>query len=129
MGKGLQRCHPPTGFTLIETLISLMVFSVGMLGLAGLTTVIVRSNTLSQQITTATVLAQDTLEALQTLGYTSVIPTTGITISNRHRYTRSVGVVEEHPATGIKTVAITVTWGPEDAQHQVDLKTILTAER
>lgn len=62
--------HHQPGFTLIETLMALMVFSVGMLGLSGLTTVIVRENTLSQQITTATVLAQDKLEAYTIPGTT-----------------------------------------------------------
>jgi len=45
------------GLTLVEILISLIIFSVGMLGLSGLTTVIMHGNTLSQKITMATVLA------------------------------------------------------------------------
>ena len=57
------------GFTLIETLISLMIFSVGLLGLSGLTTVIIYGNILSQKITMATILAHDKIEDLHGIPY------------------------------------------------------------
>jgi Tfp pilus assembly protein PilV len=104
---------------------ALMVFSVGMLGLSGLTTVIVRENTLSQQITTATVLAQDQLEALHNTEYDSLIDAQDITTSNRNPYRRAVNIMDSTPAPGMKTVAVTVSWGPEDAEHHVTLQTIL----
>jgi prepilin-type N-terminal cleavage/methylation domain-containing protein len=123
-----SRCLPvdhQPGFTLIETLIALMVFSVGMLGVSCLTTVIVRENTLSQQITTATVLAQDKLEALHNIGYDSLTNEHDITPSNRHPYQRAVSVTDGAPAPGMKTVAVTVSWGPHDAAHHVTLHTII----
>jgi Tfp pilus assembly protein PilV len=104
---------------------ALMVFSVGMLGLSGLTTVIVRKNTLSQQITTATVLAQDKLEALHNTRYDSLTDEQDITTSNRNPYRRAVNVIDSTPAPGMKTVAVTVSWGSEDAEHHVTLQTII----
>lgn len=106
-----------------------MVFSVGMLGLSGLTTVIVRENTLSQQITTATVLAQDKLEALHNTGYDSLTDEHDITTSNRNSYRRAVNVMDGAPAPGMKTVAVTVSWGPHDAAHHVALQTIIIEDR
>jgi type IV pilus assembly protein PilV len=108
---------------------ALMVFSVGMLGLSGLTTVIVRENTLSQQITTATVLAQDKLEALHNTGYDSLADEQDIATSNRNPYRRAVNVIDSAPAPGMKTVAVTVSWGPEDAEHHVTLQTIILEDR
>jgi Tfp pilus assembly protein PilV len=108
---------------------ALMVFSVGMLGLSGLTTVIVRKNTLSQQITTATVLAQDKLEALHNTGYDSLTEEHEITTSNRNPYRRAVNVADGTPSAGMKTVAVTVSWGPESAEHHVTLQTLFIKDR
>jgi type IV pilus assembly protein PilV len=108
---------------------ALMVFSVGMLGLSSLTTVIVRKNTLSQQITTATVLAQDKLEALHNSGYDSLADAQDIATSNRNPYRRAVNVMDSIPAAGMKTVAVTVSWGPKDAEHHVTLQTIFIEDR
>jgi Tfp pilus assembly protein PilV len=106
-----------------------MVFSVGMLGLSGLTTVIVRENTLSQQITTATVLAQDKLEALHNTGYDELTNEQDIATSNRNPYRRAVNIMDSTPAPGMKTVAVTVSWGPEGAEHHVTLQTITIEDR
>jgi len=52
-------------FTLIEVLVAMMVLAIGLLGLAGITVVVLRSNTLSQQISEATNLASSLMEDLR----------------------------------------------------------------
>lgn len=52
-------------FTLIEVLVAMLVLAIGLLGLAGITVVVLRSNTLSQQISEATNIAQDLIETLK----------------------------------------------------------------
>ena len=59
------------GFTLLEILIAITILSVGLLALAEMTVYVIRSNTVGNKITKATVLAQDKLEKLKNLSYTN----------------------------------------------------------
>jgi type IV pilus assembly protein PilV len=58
------------GFTLLEVLIAITILSVGLLALAEMTVYVIRSNTVGNKITRATVQAQDKLEELRNLSYT-----------------------------------------------------------
>ena len=115
------------GLTLIETLIALVVFSLGMLGVAGLTIIVIRGNTLSQQLTAATLLAQDKLESIYGTDYADVADEHEVvTTDNRRQYIRTVEITEDAPALGMKIVSITVRWAQSDTpDHQVLLKTIV----
>jgi len=57
------------GFTLLEVMIGLVILSVGLLGLASQTLSVIKANTLSDQVTKATIIAEDKLEELKRLGY------------------------------------------------------------
>ncbi len=119
------------GLTLIETLLSLMVFSVGMLGISGLTTVLIHGNSLSQKVTMATILAQDKLEAVKTDNFNTLANEKETIITDNHRrYTRMTDVTENAPKPGMKTVSITVYWSTREAdQRHVSLKTIVMDDR
>jgi len=118
-----------SGLTLIETLISLMIFSVGMLGISRLTTVIIYGNTLSQQITMATIVAQDKVEALHNTSFDVLKSETEnvLTESQRH-YTCKTDVSNNTPQPGMKTVSVTVSWRRNNADRHVSLKTIRVAD-
>jgi type IV pilus assembly protein PilV len=58
------------GFTLMEVMVTLMVLSVGLLGIASQSVSVIKANSLSDQMTRATVLAKDKMEELKRLGYT-----------------------------------------------------------
>jgi prepilin-type N-terminal cleavage/methylation domain-containing protein len=120
-----------SGLTLIETLISLMVFSVGMLGLSGLTTVIIHGNTLSQRMTIATVLAQDKAEAMHNMPYKQLASQVeSILTDNQSRYTRRTEVTDNTPGQGMKTVSIAVYWTQsKSAKRHVSLQTIVIDDR
>lgn len=52
-------------FTLIEVMVAMLVLAIGLLGLAGITVVVLRSNTLSQQISEATTISADLMDTLK----------------------------------------------------------------
>ncbi len=52
-------------FTLVEVLIAMLILAIGLLGLAGMTVVVLRSNTVAQQITEATNITRSLMEALK----------------------------------------------------------------
>jgi type IV pilus assembly protein PilV len=113
-GKGSQ------GFTLIEVLITITILSVGLLGMAALTTGIINGNKLSKDATTATVLAQEKIDEIRGREdrYSSIINENAATCQSPYdEFQREVAVSE---SAGMKTVTVTVSWG----SHSRTLKTI-----
>lgn len=123
-----------SGFTLLELLVALTILSVGLLGTAMLTTGIIRGNFFSKNITSATAIAQTTIEGAQRVGYTAV--NTYVTDSTKVSPTVSMGgvsffqsasVSDNSPASNMKTISVTVSWNEaNNAARSVTLQTILS---
>ena len=117
------------GFTLIEVLIAIIILSVGLLGMASLTAGIINGNRFSNDMSTATTLAQDKMEDLRRLGYPGTSATTATVTENYNSitdyaaYKRVTVTTVDSPAVGMKTITITTYWESDD--HSVELKTIL----
>ena len=110
-----------SGFTLIEVLVAMVILSIGLLGTAALITGIIKSNQVSNRITTATVLAQDKMEEIKSMEYLNVVAEPLSIITDYPLYKREVTV--DPLGTGTQTVTVTVSWDSE--AHSVELKTIL----
>jgi prepilin-type N-terminal cleavage/methylation domain-containing protein len=123
----MQSWYHDQGMTLIETIVSLAIFSIGMLGVSGLTIITIRGNAISQQLTAATLLAQDKLEAIYGTHYTEVSNEEEvIKTDNRRHYIRTVDVIEDSPALDMKSVSITVRWENSNTHaQQVQIQTIV----
>jgi len=63
--KNAKQAKEAAAFTLIEVLVAMLVLAIGLLGLAGITVVVLRSNTLSLQISEATNIASTLMEELR----------------------------------------------------------------
>jgi type IV pilus assembly protein PilV len=115
------------GFTLIEILIATVIMTIVSLGIATLTVGIMRGNSLSKRLTTATTLAQDRLEDAKRLGYANVGTAAGTqgygSIANFSGYKRVVSVTDDAPAAKMKTVQVTVYWDSD--KHSTQASTIL----
>ncbi|TVQ79051.1 MAG: prepilin-type N-terminal cleavage/methylation domain-containing protein [Bradymonadales bacterium] len=59
-------------FTLIEVLVAMLILAIGLLGLAGMTVVVLRSNVLSQQTTDATSIANDLMQRLRRVDFSNL---------------------------------------------------------
>ena len=117
------------GFTLLEILVAVIVLSIGMLGMAGLTTGIMRGNLRSMRMTTAMTLAQQKMETIRGLGHsgTPMMDNTATedynSIANHQSYKRVTSIKVAKPAVGMKTVTVTVLWDGD--ARSTFLKTIL----
>jgi type IV pilus modification protein PilV len=116
-----------SGFTVIEVLVALTIFSIGLLALATMQISAIRTNAFAYRVNVATVLAQDLLENYKRLGYDG-IPTTGNYADNNPLNEKG-----DHDPAGIynrtwtvadngwrKTITVTVAW-TDIAPHSVTL--------
>ena len=113
------------GFTLIEVLIALTIFAVGLLAVAAMQTSAITVNSTAGQMTTRMTWAQDKLEELMALPYSDPLledlgdPPSGTdSAGNLHQETISEGsvnytilwtVTEDTPISGNKLITVTVT--------------------
>ena len=117
------------GFNLIEVLIAMIILSVGMLGTASLIVGVVRGNQASKHVTTATTLAQDTMEQILNAGW-SGLPSSNSTatqdygqISGYDNYKRVTTITVNSPASRMATIQVDVHW--QTGTNPVTLNTVI----
>jgi type IV pilus assembly protein PilV len=116
------------GFTLLEVMIALVILSVGLLGLAALQLVAVKSNAFSSEMTYATMLAQQHAEVLKSLPFSDGNLTSGshtaMGSSKGVQYTITWNITDNVPDTDMKSINVTVQWqslrqgAPDQAAQQ-----------
>jgi prepilin-type N-terminal cleavage/methylation domain-containing protein len=94
------------GFSIIECLIALSIFSIGILAVATLVLSSIGQNGSARRLTEATALAEDRLEQLLALPYDNI--TAGE--SSQGLYTVSWDVTEDAIVAETKSITVTVSW-------------------
>ena len=123
--KVQQSICPNAGFTLVESMLTLAIMSMGLLALAGLQITALRGNALSRRMTTAVSLAEQRLEQLKNTSYTNIQAeaATQVTASNLH-FTRQV-TVTTGPLPNTKSVSVLVSWQDQATTHTLPIATII----
>jgi len=75
----LSLCSGVRGFSLVEVLVAMTILSIGILGITGLAGTSVKSGAFAQNMTQATNLAQDRIEALQSVLFITLHVTDTVT--------------------------------------------------
>ena len=112
------------GFSLIECLVAIAVFSSSIMGLSSLTVMVIKGNSSSQAMTVATAMATDKMESLQNMAYDGVASGGPETLQNI--YTRQWTVTNNLPVLNTKTIVVTVSWNWLGLTRNVTLTTIIT---
>ncbi len=128
----LRIAKPRSGFTLVEVLIALMIFSIGLLGLSAMTISMIRGLSGNKDLTTATVLAQEKMEDIKNTSYGNVTevkfpPLEDYnTIPGYLRFKREVEIRAD--LTAMKIVEVKTSWKvvPEGTLRNITLKTIIS---
>jgi type IV pilus assembly protein PilV len=108
------------GFTLIEVLIAITIFAVGLLAVAAMQTSAIKMNSTAGKLTNLSTWGMDKIEELSALPYTNPwLQTAGNppgtdTDGNTHQevsgdYTISWTVIDDNPVTSTKNITVTVT--------------------
>ena len=117
---------PETGLTLIEVMISLGIFAIGFLAIAGLVIGTTRNNTTGNMLTQATMLARARVESLKALPLDQLdaacLDENEPEIINRV-YARECDVDAIGASTTIQTIKVTVKWQKSGNLRQVVLQT------
>ncbi|EMS80597.1 type IV pilus modification PilV family protein [Desulfotignum phosphitoxidans] len=119
------------GFTLLEVLFALVIFSIGLLAVNAMTTMVIKSNYMSKNLTTAVHLAQNKLDALNAGPYADVdnaglpdeLDLDAQEVAGAGIFDRSVSVTTS-TAPDYKTVEVIVSWSDPDLR-KVAMKTII----
>lgn len=110
---GIKKLQKDQGFTLIEVLIAISIFAVGLLAVATMQLSAIRVNSTAGQITTRITWAQDKLEELMALPYTdSQLQAAGSPFQETTPdgyYTISWTVTDDTPISDTKLITVTVT--------------------
>ncbi len=97
------------GFSIIEVLISLVIFAIGMLGFAGLEVVAIKNTAFAKELAQANAIAQQTVEQLKTGKYSDVsVGTVSCELENG-KFKRTYTVVADSENL-IKSLTVTVSW-------------------
>ena len=113
------------GFSLIEVLISLVILAIGLLAIAGMQVTSIRGNSFSNNLTQATILAQDRLEQMKNLPYASLSSGQDTVTVSGFTFTRQYNV-DSAVLGGSSTmtmITVTVSW-TDTSTHSVSLNTI-----
>ena len=117
----IPRVQRRDGFTLIEILIAMGIFTAAILGVAISTTSVIKANQSSYSTTIAINLAQDKLEELKALPASLASGGPVTDTINGETFSRSWTVTSDSPITGMKRIDVTVTW-TDYGSHSITLR-------
>jgi len=116
----MAKMRKEDGFTLIEVLVALSIFAVGLLAVAAMQNSAILMNSSAGKLTNLSTWGMDKIEELSTLPYndpwleTAGNPPGNDSAGNTHQevsgdYTISWTVIDDNPLTSTKNITVTVT--------------------
>ncbi len=108
------RLTPQGGFTLIEILLAMVIFSISFLGLAAGATTVMKSNHSSYNNTVATNLAQDKLEVLRAKNVADIAGDNDTKKVGGVTFTRT-WTTDDVDVAGLRKIKVGISWNDQRA--------------
>jgi prepilin-type N-terminal cleavage/methylation domain-containing protein len=121
----MNRLRNSGGFSLIEIMISLAIFGVGVLGLAGLIPVATKSLNRGADATEAHTIAQAKMEELENASGDLALDAGTHEDTVGGQYSRRWTITPDAPISGMTTIEVEVTWTQGGDEQGVVLSTSL----
>ncbi|BCR07009.1 hypothetical protein DESUT3_40780 [Desulfuromonas versatilis] len=113
------------GFTLVELLISLVIFSIGILAVGSMQLTSMKGNTQAVMMTEGLAVAEDKMEELLTLAYDGPELDVGDHEETVDNNTINWSVTEDTSRTySLKDILLSVTWSEKGQQKSVELRSL-----
>jgi type IV pilus assembly protein PilV len=120
------------GFSLIEVMISILVLSFGLLGVAGMQVTSIQVNSIANKITTASTILQDKVETLMALpfNHADLTDATDVGLCEEHQDPNPpagyaiVWCVDDDPNGSEKMIDLQATWLQSSKQKNFTLSFI-----
>ncbi len=112
------------GFSLIENLISVAIFSVGILSISMLFTQTMTFSHFSEKFSVAVNLARGELELLKNTPYTNVVSGETTKTVDSVPFRLAWDVTENTPVNSVKTIVMHVYWTDLRKDHEITIETI-----
>jgi type IV pilus assembly protein PilV len=123
------RLRKNSGLTLIEVMIAIAIIAIGIFGVMSLVITVMKGNTLSKRVTTASTIAQERMEDIKREDYDMVFDAFGTdsTTYDIDYYWEVDVFPDTPPATDTKTITVDVYWDPpaSSSAHKVEIKSII----
>jgi len=114
------------GFSLLEVLLGVTIFMIGMLGVTALNISSLKSNTFSGNMSEAVLLAGDKIEELMAIKFEDVVNGQEGNMGRNDMYTVTWNVVDGEPLpVNTKTVNVIVEWSIKDVKRTMNMSTII----
>ena len=110
MKRAGQAIAEPQGLTLLEILIAITILTIGLLAVASVATIVIKSNAASNKLSIASMLVQDKLEEIRATHYTNVTSEPLATVPSIPWASRQVVVTPGTPIPGTKKIDVIVSW-------------------
>ncbi len=120
----LKRFLSPTGFSLLEVMVTVVVLSFGLLAIIHLFPIGLRASKISQDVTTATFLAQERIEELKSARYMDIDCASG-TFEGPYNEFEWEQRVSEEISGWLKKVTVRVFWSRYGRTRNVKLTTFI----
>jgi prepilin-type N-terminal cleavage/methylation domain-containing protein len=127
--KAIAGLNNPSGYTIIEVLIAVAIFSIGILGMASLELSTARNIKTGNLVTQATMLARDTIETLKRVPDVTTLSNgaeTDIDVQGNPGglFDRSWTISNPLGGGNTRQITVTVSWNHNGENRSVELSTI-----
>ena len=129
----LQIHKDQMGFTIIEVVIAMAIFAIGILAVGKMMYMAVRTNSSGNEVTEATMLAQSTLENLKNTTDVSTLPKNGVQAPEPGLdqngdaggiYTRTLDFTDPDGTDDSRQIKITILWTRLSDTKTIEFETI-----
>lgn len=119
--------HKTKGFTVIEVMIAVVIFSIGILVIIGAFQLVYKLTQYNREITIATNVAESRLEELRRQGFSNLVnnnnPSPVAVPSLKNGYMKTY--INDHSSSLIKIIRVTIYWENRPESNAVELTTLI----
>lgn len=114
------------GFSILENMISMAIFSVGILSISMLFTQTMTFTHNSEKLTVATNLAKGKLEELRNTPYANIVSGTDNDVVDNVQFDLKWTVANDLPVKGVRKVVMEVSWIDLRDDHTIKIETLFS---